>query len=164
MASAGAAAESAGISGTLRRRSIHTPVPTPPANPPNQLNPPRLSRRERNGASLRNSTVHTTFAPIRPPMTPAIAASIACSGNLLYFSSLANIQIPANAPAATSTPNVVTSKSPMRKRIGYNDEALHATLHHHGSLPAPLSISQVGLRCEFLMRSSARATVFVVSL
>lgn len=133
MASAGAAAASPAIIGIRRRRSAHNPVATPPRNPPNQLSPPRLKSSDSKGASSRNSTAQTTFAPTNPPSTPMTAASTPSAGSLLRLSSEPKIHMPVNAPSATSAPNVVTSKPPMRKRIGY-------TLFAHCTTSVPLSM------------------------
>jgi hypothetical protein len=102
-----------------RRRSIHNPVPTPPTRPPNQLRPPRLKSKSVTGASDENSSVQSSLAPMRPPITPATAASTPSLGRPLRLSSRPNIQMPMRAPTATSTPKLVISKSPMRNRTGY---------------------------------------------
>ena len=66
-----------------------------------------------------SSRTQSTFAPANPPMTPATAASTPSSGRRERRSSRRNIQRPTNAPIATKTPKLVTSKSPIRNRTGY---------------------------------------------
>jgi len=110
------------IQATIGRRIRHITnkaATTPPTSPPNQLMPPRLRIRSRNGSSPRCSATHNSFAPSNPPKTPAMAASPPDAGRPLRASSRPNTQRPMSAPIATITPKLVTSKLPTRKNVGY---------------------------------------------
>src|SRR5262245_38582891 len=119
MARAGVAAASAGTIGTRWRRSIQSPVPTPPRSPPNQLSPPRLKSSDAIGPVWENSIVDRTFAPIRPPMTPAMAADAVSSGSRLRLASRSKTRTPTMAARPPRTPKLVISRSPALNRPGY---------------------------------------------
>src|SRR5262245_49514488 len=95
-----------------------SPAPIPPTRPPNQLNPPRLRSSCSTGSSCRCSATHSSFAPTRPPRTPATAASTPVSGRLDRSSSRRKIQTPTNAATAIIAPKLVSSNEPMRSRTG----------------------------------------------
>jgi hypothetical protein len=143
-ASAGVAAARIATIGQRLRAMCARPTPTPPIKPPYQLKPPRESSSSRIGVSGACSTVHRSFAPTRPPITPRRPASVAWSGSPDRRSSRRNNHSPTSAARATITPKLVTSKLPIRNSTGYMDyrRVMDHERAESDSLPTPVHVRQ----------------------